>query len=211
MLGLHVFGVRFFIEHTFLFPRSGIVAGQFRMVLVAVQFNHVNLAAVRTPRDVGEITVGGVAGLQPNGLFRNRVEHANGHLVRLFSGHGILAGIGGGNPRGDVHLRIVGHHALVHTVKGQQLSVRAPKRAFDDAKLVAVYGLAIHEVVASVLGHGDGFSVFTFDDIQILFPHESQVVRGRCAIQGSRVGGIGLCIDFFPFFEINDGVCPCVG
>ena len=211
MLGLHVFGVRFFIEHTFLFPRSGIVAGQFRMVLVAVQFNHVNLAAVRTPRDVGEITVGGVAGLQPNGLFRNRVEHANGHLVRLFSGHGILAGIGGGNPRGDVHLRIVGHHALVHTVKGQQLSVRAPKRAFDDAELVAVYGLAIHEVVASVLGHGDGFSVFPFDDIQVLFPHESQVVRGCRAIQGCRVGGIGLSIDFFPFLEINDGVCPCGG
>ena len=159
----HVFGMLLFVYHAFLFTRSCIVTNQFRVVLVAVQFDHVYFPVVRTPRNVREITVGGVSGLQPYCLACGRRKDAHRHFVHLFSCHRIFAGISGGYACRDIHLRIVGHHALVHPIESELFPVRAPECSFGDAELVTMYGFTIHQVVAAVGRHGHRLSLFRRD------------------------------------------------
>ena len=66
--------------------------------------------------------------------------------------HGIFIRLVGGLTREDVYLRIVSHHALIHAVEGQLLSVRTPESSFIDAKLIAVDRLAVDDFARSVVG-----------------------------------------------------------
>ena len=45
-----------------------------------------------------------------------------------------------------VHLRIVGHHALVHTVESEAHAIGAPEETTVDAKLIAVYALSVYNL-----------------------------------------------------------------
>ena len=78
---LHVFLVGFAIEFACLLAGFCIVGSQTAVVLVAVQFEHIDGLAVRTPCDVGEVAVGWIASLQIDGLAGHAVEHAYGYLV----------------------------------------------------------------------------------------------------------------------------------
>ena len=66
--------------------------------------------------------------------------------------HGIFVRLLGGNARAVVHLWIVAHHALVHSVEGKTLSVGTPERAFVDAELIAVDTLSIDNLPTAVGG-----------------------------------------------------------
>ena len=52
----------------------------------------------------------------------------------------------------DIHLRIVGHHTLVHAIEGQPLSVRTPECAFFNAKLITVNTLSIDNLTRAIGG-----------------------------------------------------------
>ena len=51
----------------------------------------------------------------------------------------------------DVYLRIVGHHALVHTIKGQSVAFGAPECTFSDTELIAMHALSVNYLPAAVL------------------------------------------------------------
>ena len=57
--------------------------------------------------------------------------------------HRVFVGLVGGFAWEDIHLRIVGHHALIHAVEGEALSVRTPEGAFLNTEFVAVDTLSI--------------------------------------------------------------------
>ena len=81
MTWFYIFLVGLAIEFACLLAGFCIVGSQTAIVLVAVQFEHINGLAVRTPCDVGKIAVGWIASLQIDGLAGHAVEHAYGYLV----------------------------------------------------------------------------------------------------------------------------------
>ena len=159
----HVFGMLLFVYHTLLFARSRIVTNQFRMVLVAVQFNHVYFPVIRAPGNVREITVGGISCLQPYRPACGRRKDTHRHFVHFFSCHRIFARISGGYACRDIHLRIVGHHTLVHPIESELFPVRTPECSFGNAELVTMYGFSIHQVVATIGRHGHRLPLFRRD------------------------------------------------
>ena len=149
---LHVFLVCLAVELFFFLASCSVVAHEAAVVLVAVELKHVDGRCVGAPRDVGEIAVGRVASVKVDGLLCVEVIHSNGHLVARHSRHRIFVGFEGRLALEGVHLRIVGHHRLVHAVEGEPLSVGTPEETFLNAELVAVYGLSIHYLSAAVGG-----------------------------------------------------------
>ena len=147
LLRLHVLGMHLFVDDGFAMARGGIVAHQLGIVLVAVQLDDVHFLLVGAPAHVGEVAVGGVSGFEIHAFARGEVIHADSDLVAGHARHGILVRLHGGDARLNVHLRIVGHHALVHAVVGQAVAFGAPEGALHDAELVAVHGLSIHQVM----------------------------------------------------------------
>ena len=160
MQGLYVFLARLAIQFDHTFPCRSVVRYQATVVLVAIQLEHIDGLAVRTPGNVGEVDGAcvsdriadhtAVGGLERDGFVC--VDVINTHLnhMGVHTRHGIFVWLVGGFAGEDVHLRVVGNHRLVHTVKGQPLTVRTPEGALVDAELIAVYGLAVHNVAAAV-------------------------------------------------------------
>ena len=147
VLRLYVTGMLLFVKHAFLLAGFGIVLHQLCVVLVAVQFDDIDVFLVGRPADVGKVTVGWVTCLQVNGFSRLYMIDADGHLMAGHACHRIFVGHEGCDAGGSVHLRIIGHHALVHPVKSQIRSFRTPECAFHDTELVAVNRLTIDNVV----------------------------------------------------------------
>ena len=67
-----------------------------------------------------------------------------------FAGHRVFVGFQRGYATEDVHLWVVGHHALVHAVEGKALFVRTPEQAAHDAPFITVNSLAIDDVARPV-------------------------------------------------------------
>ena len=163
MQRLHVLLVGLTIQFGYLVARLGIIADEAAVVLVAVQLKHIDYLVVRTPSDIGEVAVGRVASLQVDGLACGAVEDAYGYLVGSFPRHRILVWGRGCDATlclrmievvylRDVHLWIVGHHALVHAIEGELLAARTPEGSLRDAKLITVNALTIHNLTAAILG-----------------------------------------------------------
>ena len=149
---LHVFLVCLAVEFFLLLACCGVVAHEAAVILVAVELKQVDGRCVGAPRDVGEIAVGRVACFKVDGLLCVEVIHSYGHLVARHSRHRIFVGLKCRLALEGVHLRIVGHHRLVHAIKGKTLSVRAPEETFLNAELIAVNSLSIHYLSAAVGG-----------------------------------------------------------
>ena len=147
LLRLYVFRVSLFVENSFLGTGFGVVAYQLGMVLVAVQFDDVDVLFVRRPADVGEVAVGRVACLQVYCLAGLYVVYPDGYLMAGHACHRIFVRFQGGDAGRGVHLRIIGHHALVHAVEGQVSAFRTPECTFIDTEFVAVYGLSVYDVM----------------------------------------------------------------
>ena len=81
MTWFYIFLIGLAIEFACLLAGFCVVGSQTAVVLVAVQFEHIDGLAVRTPCDVGEVAVGWIASLQIDGLAGHAVEHAYGYLV----------------------------------------------------------------------------------------------------------------------------------
>ena len=159
---LYILLIGLAIEFTCLLTSLCAVGCQATVVLVAVQFEHIDGLAVRAPCDVGEVAVCRIASLQIDGLAGHAVEHAHSYLVRCLACHRILVwcrlGAAGFCLRmievinlRDIHLRIICYHALVHAVEGEQFAVRAPEGTLADAELIAVNTLTIYDFSAAIL------------------------------------------------------------
>ena len=120
------------------------------MVLVTVQFNDINAFFVRTPADIGEITVGGVSGFQINCFLSSRIVDADSHFVAGHSCHWIADIVHFAHTCGNVYKRVLSHHTFIHTVEGEQITFRAPECTFVDTELIAVYGLAADDAFGLV-------------------------------------------------------------
>ena len=68
VLRLYIFLAGLTIQFSHTLASCGIVADESAVVLVAVQFKHVNDLAIRTPSNIGEISVCGVSCLQIDGI-----------------------------------------------------------------------------------------------------------------------------------------------
>ena len=192
VLRLYVFSARLAIEFADALPVGSIVADQTTVILVAVQLKHVDGLRVGAPCDVGEVAVGGVAGLQIDGLAALHVVDADSHLVARHACHRIFVGLFLGHARVDVHLRIVAHLGLVHAVEGQTQSVGAPEKSLHDAELIAVYGLAVDNLPRAV-GSELCFAAFGIAHEELVVACESQCTRGLVPFLVRLA-----CLDFLP-------------
>ena len=129
MLRLDVLFVPLLKEHSLTIACGGIVAHQLGMVLVAVQLDDIDFRSVGVPADVGEVAVGGITRLEPDGFFCYGVEDAHRDHVAGHACHRVFVRDDGGYAGGEVGLRVVRDHAFVHTIEGQQASVGVPESA----------------------------------------------------------------------------------
>ena len=166
------------------------------MILVAVQFNHVDIPLVGRPADVGEITVSGVACLQINGSSGLHIIYSHRHFMARHACHRVFVRLQRGDARGGVHLRIVRHHALVHPVKCKIAALRAPISAFPDAELIAVDCLPIDHIFLCIRRTAHGCRVYHFAEIALAC-HKQAVARrvGQQAVRLAEVHVGGA----FPF------------
>ena len=124
------------------------------------------------------------------------------HLMTSSSRHRIFVGFIRGDVSEGVHLWIVLHHALVHTVERKMLSVGTPEQTLVDSKLVPVYCLSIDYLTTAV---GCELSCLTtFGSYpQLMVTNESH--RFRCFVPGG-VLLVGTCLSpyyllFLPVVE----------
>ena len=150
MLGMNILGVALGVEHALTPSRGSIIGNQFGLVLRTGKLYHVDGALVGRPSDVREITVSRITRIEVDSLLRGRVIDAHSDLVARHASHGILVGSVAGGAVRDVDLRIVGHHRLVHAIERKEVAFGTPKRAFCNAKLIAVYALSVHQFTRTV-------------------------------------------------------------
>jgi len=156
VLRLYILGMNLAVELACKLTCCGVVPHQGAVVLTAVEFKHVDILVVGTPCNVGEITVGGVSGVDVCDIAACHVVDTHGNQVGCLSCHGvglgsgcsdILGAVGG---LGNIDERVIGHHALVHAVECHLIAGVVPENATVDAKLVAVHTLGIDNLLASV-------------------------------------------------------------
>ena len=102
----------------------------------------------------------------------------------------------------DIYQRVVGHHALVHTVERDVVAVRREVLALFDAPLAAVYGFTEDDVLARVGAEQDGL-VIVFStsniDVAVIFANNKQ------AVLDGAVEGIGHGNLFHIQFAVVEG------
>ena len=120
--------------------------------MLTVQLKHIDRLVIRTPTDVGEIAVCRIASLQIDGFVCLQVIDPHRHLVAGHTCHRVFVGLVGRLAWEDVNLRVVCHHALVHTVESQFGAIRTPEGTFIDTELITMYGLSIHDLPTAIGG-----------------------------------------------------------
>ena len=197
-LRLDILVVRLAIEFGDAVAGLGIITDQAAVVLVAIQFHHVDDVAIGVPGDVGEVAVGGVASIEIDRLTCCQVIDTHRDLVRGLPCHGIFLGSRGGNVAcGIGHLRhinqgIVGDHRLVHAIECQACACRIPEQSTHDAELVAVHGLAIDDVARTVGCELSGLPC-PISDIEVVALHV-----GQCPTLLAPLGGLLLATVLTP-------------
>ena len=187
-LGLHILVVAVLEDGLDIVARDGVVFVELQVVLLAVEDADVDAFVVGVPGDGGEVLLGGFAGLDYDLLARGDVVDVQRHLVARHARHGVFDGVGGGDTLGDVDERIVGHHALVHAVVGEELAVGRPEDAAVDGELIAVHALTGHHALRVV---GDLDLLVAFGHIQVVFDGIGHVQGGLADILVGSARGKG--------------------
>ena len=131
------------------------------MILVAVQFDKIDAFGIRSPTDIGKITVCGITCVQIDRFLCFGVIDAYRYFMACHACHRVTYIIQFTYACCDVYQWILRHHAFVHPVEGEQVTFRAPVGSFADAELVAVHTLATYNAFGfggnlaclSVTGH----------------------------------------------------------
>ena len=183
--GLDVFLIAFLQHGTQFLARLGTVGHQAHVVLVTVQFEDIERAAIGSPREVGVVVIGSPLQFQPYRPLGTHIIDTHLDLMALLAGHRIMIYIDLADAWEDIHLRITGHHALVKPVESQLLTVRTPEGALVDAELIPVDTGAIEDVLGTVgtavMAHLLLLSLGT-DDIEVALQGECRVLAGRTEI-----------------------------
>ena len=212
VLGFDETLVSFGIEHAESRTGLGVVGDEVAAFLRTRHFHDVEAAAVGAPTEVGEIAIGGIAEIEPDGAVVLRIEDADGDLVGGHTGHGVFLGRGLGDAHGRGHVdgdeRIVGDHALVHAVEGEPATVGAPEGAFVDAKFVAVHGGTVEQFAAAVGRHGVLATVGGGDvEIIVLGVGKGATRRGEVLVADAALEGNGpFDATIFPII-VEEGAC----
>ena len=85
--------VGFCVERLETLAGGGIVSHEVATLLTARHLHNVEGFSVGTPREIGEIAVGDIAELQPNGTVSGRREDANSDFVHRHTCHGVFVGV----------------------------------------------------------------------------------------------------------------------
>ena len=179
-LRLHILFVAVFEDGLDEVARDGIVLVEFQMILFTVQHPDVNALVVGVPSDGGEVLLGRVACLDNDFLARGDVINVQRHLVARHAGHGVFDGLGGGDALRDVDQGIVGHHAFIHAVVGEEFAVGRPEDTTVDGKLVAVHALTCNHT----------FGVIGDLDLLVAFSHIKVVANGVGHVQSRFADGL---------------------
>ena len=99
--------------------RYGAVFIESQMVLLTVQHTDIDAFVVGIPGDGGQVLFHGFTRLDGEILARGHVIDVQGHLMAGHAGHGILNRFGRSDALGDIHQRVIGHHAFIHGIVGQ--------------------------------------------------------------------------------------------
>ena len=113
---MHILFVRFRVEYALSLARCYVVGYEFCFLLRAGHLNHIDGLLIGRPRYVCEVTVGRVAGLQPNRLLRLGIVNTHGHFMTGHTGHWIFNSIKFSLTRENINERIVFDHTLIHTI-----------------------------------------------------------------------------------------------
>ena len=81
-----------------------------------------------------------------------KIVHTYGNKMRRHASHRVFVRFVGCLTWVDVYLWVVGNHTLIHSVKGQFLTVWTPERTFLNPKLITMNGLSIHNFAGTVCG-----------------------------------------------------------
>ena len=162
VLRFYIFCVSFMINLCNRIAGCGVIAHQSAVILVAVEFKHVKRFVVRCPADIRKITVGRVSYSKISNLSCGKIVDADDHFMALFACHGIFIWLKchdtalafGRFPIefGNVNLRIITHHTLVHAIECQLSSVVVPEESARNSKLVAMHTLSINDFTTTVRG-----------------------------------------------------------
>ena len=188
VLGLDVLGIGLAVELGKAVACGGVVAHEAAVVLVAIELEEVDGLRIGAPSHVGEVAVLGVASLEVVGGAGGHVIDAHGDLVGGLPRHGVLVGLVGGDVGEEVHLRVVGDHALVHAVEGEAHAVGAPEEAAVDAELVAVHALSVYDLARTVGGELYVATAIGRAEVELV-----AIDVGRVARCGVEAAGLILC------------------
>ena len=150
--GFHIARVGLLKEHRVKLAVGHIIAFQPHVVLPAINLGDIKILLVGVPADVGEVILAFLHGFVAAGV---EIQHrtlgsvidAHCHLMALHAGHGVFERLLTGNAGGGVHQGVVGHHRLVHAVKGQEVALRRPEGTLFNTELIAMHRLAIDNVL----------------------------------------------------------------
>ena len=123
VLRLNIFVACLAVDLCHLLASDSVVAHQAAVVLVAVEFKHIDECVVGAPSNIGKIAVGGVASVEVDHLAGCHIKDSHLHLVRGAPCHGVFLGRWRGlHIHAVVNLghcdeRIIGHHRLVHAIE----------------------------------------------------------------------------------------------
>ena len=131
------------------------------MILVAVQFDKIDAFGIRSPTDIGKITVCGITCVQIDRFLCFGVIDAYRYFMACHACHRVTYIIQFTYACCDVYQWILCYHALIHPVESEQVSLGTPIGTFVDTKFIAVYALAAYDTFSfggyltslSVIGH----------------------------------------------------------
>ena len=201
VLRLHIFGMRFFDKRGHQFAGLAVVSAKFCMILVTVQLYEIKTLSVGRPTDIGEITVGRIAGIQVNGFLSVRIIDTYGNLMAEHPCHRITYLVHQCYSGSNIHQRIGSYHAFVHAVKGQQISLRTPEGALADSEFIAVYALPAYN---SFGFFGYGFVVY--EEVILNGIGYVSAFRGIVNVCTVSFSGLRQTFDEFIFLEIINDV-----
>src|SRR5690606_9845879 len=101
-----------------------IVLVQLHVVLVAVNYSHINVLLVGAPGNVGQVLLGWFAGFQERSLPGSSIVNTNCYMVAFATGHRVFNIVLLSRKRRYIYQWVIGNHGLVHAVERQTFTGR---------------------------------------------------------------------------------------
>ena len=169
-------------------PCSSVIRIELQVLLASVKNLDEHLGCVRSPCDVGQISViSEVFSLDIHRLAACQIIYSQLNVLRIHSGHRIFDLPERSCPCGDVQKRECGHPAFVLAVEGKASAVRCPEYSVFYAELVPADELAVGDLLVFADCNRNLRAVL-LTQVQALTFRVGSKLRRRCHI-GTRITG----------------------